>query len=82
MNIDREINQDQFISSDNNISEETPELIDINRCKCSSTTHNRTNHKDCPLNKKNLNQTSTDIDEIIDSVVSSTLLIPSSGFLQ
>ena len=26
----------------------------INKCKCGSTTHRRTNHLSCPLNKKNL----------------------------
>ena len=24
------------------------------KCKCGSTTHQRSNHRDCPLNKKNL----------------------------
>ncbi|CAF0714504.1 unnamed protein product [Brachionus calyciflorus] len=47
------------------------------KCKCGSITHQRTNNRHCPLNKKNnLENLNNDIDTINDSASSSTHIIP------
>ena len=41
-------------------------VTQIKKCKCGSTTHSRTTHRDCPLNMKSSNILSIDISEDLD----------------
>ncbi|CAF0947889.1 unnamed protein product [Brachionus calyciflorus] len=66
-------------SKDNDIGREINKFNSIQKCKCGSSTHRRTNHSQCPLNKnKNgLENGSEEIENVIDAALTNTDIIPS-----